>query len=269
MDYEKPMKLLLIEDDVSACRSFMECANSRTDLVFVGMTGRSDEGLELVKNKLPEAVILDMELNWGAGSGLEFLDKFIKMDFSIRPVVVVTTRNRSEMIQEQLHDAYGVDWIFCKLQEGYSPDMVISHLLKFRPYIHKRRGKGRTLEMQTLETPEELNNRLTQRINAELNAFGLSVKLKGRQVAEEAIALVLSRDRGDSDSVFHDLARKHKTHYNNIIRNLQTVINDAWDNHDDMEALLKVYTAPVRKDTGTPSPTEFVYYYADKIRKDM
>jgi len=268
MDSEKPMKLVLIEDDVSACKSFMEYANSRTDVVFAGMTGRGDEGFELVKSKLPEAVILDLELNWGEGSGYDFLDKFYKTEFDIRPIIVITTRNRSESIQEQLHEEYGVDWIFCKLQEGYGPEMVVRHLLKFRSYFYKRQNGGNP-ELKTLETPDELKARIMGRINAELNAFGVSVKYKGRKMVEEAIYMLINKNEKGSEQVFNDLARARKTHYNNVIRDIQTAIHDAWDNADDIEELMKRYTAPVRKDLGAPSPTEFVHYYADKIRRDF
>ncbi len=263
---EKPMRVVLIEDDVSACKAFMDCAKCRTDINFVGMTGRSDEGLEYVKTKLPEAVILDMELNWGEGSGLEFLEKFQKTDLSIRPIIVITTRNRSEIVQERLHE-YGVEWVFSKKQQGYSPEMVINHLLMLRPYLYTAHGSNTTL--QTLETPLELKNRILQRIESELNAFGISVRLKGRKLAEEAIYLLLSKNSKDTDTVFQDLSKTHKTHYNNIIRNIQTAINDAWSNHDDIEELLKVYTAPVRKDIGSPTPTEFIHFYAEKIRRSM
>jgi len=267
MDNEKPMQIVLIEDDSSACRKFMECANSRTDIVFVGMTGRSDEGLEYVRDKLPEAVILDMELNWGEGSGLDFLEKIQKTDLSIRPIIVVTTRNRSEIVQESLHE-YNVEWVFCKKQKGYSQEMVINHLLKLRPYLHTERYDGHNPSLQTLETPEELRNRVTQRIIAELNAVGISTRLKGRTLVIEAIFRLLNKDRKDTDTIFQDLAKAHKTHYNNVVRNIQTAIQDAWYN-SDIETLEKLYTAPVRKDLGAPSPTEFIYYYADKIRRSM
>jgi len=265
---KKPMPLVLIEDDVSACRAFMDCANSRTDVVFAGMTGRSDEGLEHVKTKLPEAVILDMELNLGAGSGLDFLEKFQKTELSFRPIIVVTTRNRSEIVLERLHE-FGVEWVFSKKQQGYSPEMVLNHLLTLRPYLHTVRGNGAACALQTLETPEELENRIFQRIDAELNTFGISVRLKGRKLVKEAIYLLLNKDEKDPDTVFHILAKTHKTHYNNVVRNIQTAIDDAWRNHDDIDVLLKAYTAPVRKDSGSPSPTEFIYFYADKIHKSM
>ncbi len=268
MDAVKPMKIVLIEDDVTECRKFMDCVNNRTDVVLAGVTGRSDEGIEFVKNKLPEAVVLDLELSWGKGSGFDFLDKFQKLILDVNPIIVITTQNRSLDIQRQIHVEYGVDFIFNKFQEDYCPDMVINHLLKFRPFLSKRHGINNPL-MQTLETPEEQQNRIKHRIKSELDAFGISHKYKGREIAEEAIYLLINKDKRDSETVFQELARKRGTHYNNIIRPIQAAVNDAWDNHDDIELLMKVYTAPVRKDLGGPTPTEFIHYYADKIKRDL
>lgn len=267
MDNVKPMKIVLVEDDVSACKAFIECANSRTDIVFAGMTAKSDEGIEFVKTKLPDAIILDLELNWGKGSGFEFLDKFQKLELDIHPIIVVTTQNRSLDLHSQIHEEYAVDFIFSKFKEDYSAEIVINHLLKFRAFANKRSGTNPAL--QTLETPEELQNRIKQRIKAELDVFGISVKYKGREIAEQAIYLLMNKGKKDTETVFQELARIRGTHYNNIIRTMQTAINDAWDNHDDPETLTKAYTAPVRSKDGGPSPTEFVFYYADKIRRDM
>jgi len=269
MDNNKPMKIVLIEDDAFACKKFIESANSRKDIVFVGITDDSDEGLEFVRNKLPEAVILDLELNWGSGSGTDFLKKFCKLELTIRPIVVVTTRNRSEMIQNQLHTKYGVEWIFCKEQNTYSSDMVIQQLLDLRPFLYKQQIGGNP-DLRTIETPEELQKRIMTRIGVELNDFGLSPKYKGRRIAEECIyRLINKKNDGDSERVFNELAVDWGTHYNNIVRPIETAITRAWNNPNDIERLLKVYTAPVRNEIGAPTPTEFIHYYADKIRQNM
>lgn len=267
MDLDKPMLVLLIEDDVSACRAFMDCVGGRTDIAFVGMTGCSDKGLEYVKNKLPEAVILDMELNWGEGSGLDFLENLQKTPLSIRPIVVVTTRNRSELVQEHLHE-YGVEWVFCKKQQGYSPEMVVNHLLRLRPYLRSARRGGLPGGLLTPETPDEIKSRIHQRIDAELNAIGISPRFKGRVLIRDAIFMLVSKEKKDSETLFYELSAMYKTHYNNIVRNIQTAIHDAWNNND-VDVLEKLYTAPVRRDLGSPSPTEFVHYYADKIRRSL
>ncbi|MCL2342866.1 MAG: hypothetical protein FWC62_03080 [Firmicutes bacterium] len=266
MEDDKPMRLILIEDDIAACRVFTDRAGGRTDVAFVGVTGRSDEGLEYVKDKLPEAVILDLELNWGSGSGLDFLEALQKTELSVRPIVVVTTRNRSELMQEHLY-SYGVEWVFCKKQAGYSPEMVLNHLVKLRPYLSARQV-GLSPELRTLETPEELRIRITQRIDAELNAIGISPRFKGRELLQEAILLLIGKEKKEFDTVFYDLSVKHKTHYNNIVRNIQAAIQSAWQNND-LDTLELLYTAPVRRDIGAPTPTEFTHYYANKIRRSI
>ena len=264
---KKTMKIVLIEDDVSACRDFADYARTTTEIVFVGMTGKSRDGLELAKNKLPEAVIVDLELNMGEGSGYDFLEELAKTELAIRPIIVITTRNRNDTIHTQLHAKYNINWIFYKLQKGYCPEMVIRHLLRFREFYHLQKS-GIDSDAKTIETPEELKDRIMSRIKAEMDAFGISVRLKGRKYAEESIhILVTNPNKGDS--VFQDVSKSVKNSYDNVIRAIQTAINSAWDNTDDIDELLKRYTAPVRKDKGTPMPTEFVHYYADKIRRDL
>ena len=268
MENDNPMKIVLIEDDASACKNFVDYANTREDIVFVGITGRSDEGLTLVKNKLPEAIILDLELSYGKGSGFDFLDNFHKTAFNIRPIVVITTRNRNDTIHTQLHAQYSIDFLFYKGQEDYCPEMVIRHLLRFREFYSTRQNTAYS-EMKSLETPEEFEKRIMVRIKAELNAFGMSVKYKGRRSAEQAILMLLCKGYNDSEKMFIDLAKKEKTSMSNVTRNIQNAINRTWDNADNIEELLIHYNAPVRRETGVPSFLEFVYYYAQKIRIDI
>jgi DNA-binding NarL/FixJ family response regulator len=267
MDNAKPMPLLLIEDDVAMCRQFIDCADKRTDVSFIGITGHSDEGIKLVKDRLPEGVILDLELNWGKGSGIEFLKELNAAEICFRPIIVVTTRNRSELVHETLHE-YGVEWIFCKKQQGYSPEMVINHLLSLRPFLHTEQRSNIPPELRTLETPEETRNRLINRIHTELNTIGISPRFKGSPYIREAIFLLISKAKNDSEMVFHDVAIKFDTRYNNVIRNIQAAIHDSWKN-TDAETLETHYKAHVRSSTGVPSPTEFIHYYADKISKTM
>jgi len=262
------MKIIIIEDDVSALKEFIDCASNRLDIIISGMTDSSDEGITYVKNKLPEAVILDLELNWGKGSGFDFLDKLNQLDLVLRPIIIVTTQNRNMAIQKQLHTDYAVHWVFSKFQEGYNPDLVFNHLVKFRTYLHSQNDDNKP--MKTLETPEEYERRIITRIKAEMNQFGISTRYKGRIIVEDAIfRLIFKDDKKESETVFQDLARARKTHYNNIIKCIQTAINDAWQNHDDIDMLAKVFTDPVRKDSGGPSPTQFIHYYAKKIRESM
>ncbi|MCL1806607.1 MAG: response regulator [Oscillospiraceae bacterium] len=101
MTKNKPMTLLLIEDDATERNKFTDCANNRTDISFIGMTGSSDEGLQLVKEHKPKGVILDLLLYDGMGSGLQFLTELKKEYLEPRPIIVVTTHIPPNLVYTQ------------------------------------------------------------------------------------------------------------------------------------------------------------------------
>lgn len=267
MGIDKPMPLLLIEDDVAECIKFKDCANNRTDITFVGMTSSSIEGLQCLKTRIPEGIILDLQLNKGRGSGLQFLEDLKNSDSVFRPIIVVTTSNRSELVYNHIEEN-GVDWVFCKKQADYSADLVLNTLLTLRKSLYARQGNELPVDMQTLESPEERLARISQRIDTELNLVGISSKYKGRKHLHDSIFLLINIKKGASEAVINQVAAAQKGNYSAIVRAMQTAINNAWAS-SSIEDLQVHYTARIDYRTGVPSPTEFIHYYADKIRKTM
>ncbi|MCL2248083.1 MAG: response regulator [Oscillospiraceae bacterium] len=267
MSDKKPMSLLLIEDDIAECAKFKNCANNRTDVTFVGMTGSSAEGVQYVTSHLPEGVILDLELHKGQGSGIKFLEDLKSKKLNRRPIVVVTTNTSSPIVHNHTRDN-GVDYIFYKGQSDYSPEMVINILLSLREFSHTAQNNNLPNDLQTIESPEELHNRIATRISAELNFIGINMRYKGRAHLEKAIFHLITNESDNSHSVISQVAISLKVPYNTIIRAIQTSINKAWKN-SCIDDLKKHYTMRINIHTGVPSPSEFIHYYADKIRKTM
>ena len=58
---QKPMKILIIEDDILECTNFKLCAQERNDIDIVAITDSDVEGLYFVKQKRPEGIILDID----------------------------------------------------------------------------------------------------------------------------------------------------------------------------------------------------------------
>lgn len=87
----KPMKILIIEDDINDCNSFKECEKKRDDIEIVAMTDSDVEGLKLVKAKRPEGIILDLELNNssnGSIDSLNFVTNLKKLNLNYEPIVM-------------------------------------------------------------------------------------------------------------------------------------------------------------------------------------
>lgn len=51
-------------------------------------------------------------------------------------------------------------------------------------------------------------------------------------------------------------------------RAMQTAINNAWRS-TSIDDLMMHYKARINYETGVPTPTEFIYYYRDKIKENL
>jgi len=267
INLDKPMSLLLVEDDHAECARFKDCENNRGDIVFTGITGSSFEGIKYVKNHLPEGVILDMELHGGEGSGIQFLADIKQEKLGFRPLIVVVTNSSSNIVYNHVHEN-GADLVFYKRQADYSPDMVINSMLAMRKSLHTTKNNSLPGDLQCLESPEQIKTRAMKRINTELDLIGVGAHLKGRKLLAEAIYLKMIVDNDSDLSVINQIAINQKRNYSAITRTMQTAINNAWAS-SCIDDLLNHYTAKVNYHTGVPTPIEFISYYSDKIRDSM
>ena len=130
----KPMKLLIIEDDIVDCNNFINCVKKRNDIEIVGITDSDIEGLKYVKTKSPEGIVLDLELNnsvTGSMDSLGFLTELRKMKLNYEPIVIVTTHVNSKRTYQILH-RNGVDLILYKDHPQYSTNLVLNHFINLR-----------------------------------------------------------------------------------------------------------------------------------------
>lgn len=259
----RPMSILLIEDDVYECENFKAFVNENNEVELIGVTNSSDEGLEIFKTYTPEAVVLDIELHEGQGSGLEFIENMKNLITDFRPIIVITTNACSKLLYNKLHEE-GADLIFYKHQKDYSPKLVVSTLLSLRKTLYKYNETDKNTK-KFIETAVEHEEKIANKVNNELDLIGISSHLKGREYLYNAITYLIKQQGKElNESPFNYLANKYKRSSSSISRVMQTAINYAWRTSapEDLETY---YKANVNYNTGVPSPTEFIYYYKQKI----
>ena len=257
----KPMKILIIEDDISDCNSFKKCAANRNDIEIVAMTDSDLEGLKLVKSKRPEGIVLDLELNnsaTGSIDSLEFLVNLKKLNLNYEPIVIVTTHVNSKRTYEILH-RNGVDLILYKDNPKYSSEHVLNN------FINLRNADIDYKETSIEEIIQNEEDKISNIINNELELIGVTAKLKGREYIHDAI-LYLVQDDSNKINVIQYLVNKYKKSGTTITNGIQNAIIHAW-RVTPVEDLEKYYTARINYETGIPTPMEFIYYYVNKIKK--
>jgi len=257
----KPMKILIIEDDLEDCNKFIDCIKQREDIELVGVTDSDIDGLKYVKTKLPEGIILDLELNnssSGNTDSLEFISNLKKLKLNYEPIVIVTTHVNSKRTYDILHRE-GVDLILYKDHPKYSCNHVLNQFITLR----KENVTAKTPSIE--EILEDGENKISTLINSEMDLIGVTSKLKGRQYIHDAILYLIQNEKSNLNVIQH-LTKVHKKSETTITNGIKNAIVHAWRD-SAIEDLLKYYTNRVNPETGIPTPMEFIYYYRDKIKK--
>lgn len=257
----KPMRILIVEDDINDCNNFINSIKKRDDFELVAVTDSDIEALKYVRLKHPEGIVLDLELNnskSGNTNSLEFLSNLKKLKLNYEPIVIVTTHVYSKRTYEILHRE-GVDLILYKDHPKYSCDNVLNNFLMYRNVSSDNEPKTISEEI------EDNENKISDLINHELDLIGVTSKLKGRKYIHDAI-LYLIENENSNINVIQYLTKIHKKSGNTITNGIQNAIIHAW-RVSSIEDLETYYTAKVNYETGVPTPMEFIYYYVDKIKK--
>lgn len=257
----KPMKILIIEDDIEDCNSFKNAVTDRKDIEIVAITDSDIQGLKYVKTKHPDGIVLDLELNnssSGSADSLEFLSNLKKLKLNYEPIIIVTTHVNSKRTYDILH-RNGADLILYKDHPTYSSEHVLNNFITLRKTTIPH--KVPTLE-EVMESEEE---KISNLINNELELIGVTSKLKGREYVHDAILYLIQNEKNHTN-VIQQLTKKYKKSGTTITNGIQNAIIHAW-RVTPTEDLEVYYTARINYETGIPTPMEFIYYYVNKIKK--
>ena len=258
---DRPFSILLVEDDPIDCQSIVQYIDTLEDVRLVGVTNNSDKALESTKDYQPDAIILDLELHKGTGNGISFLMMLAKESLSYLPYILVTTNNISPITHAQVRQL-GADFVMVKSQADYSPESAVDFLLSLRGVIHGTRKHNAASGSSSDEAPAEAKRRLLTQISTEIDLVGISPKAIGRSYLIDAIALLIS---GNKNGYITTIAQKYGKTNASVERAMQNAINSAWRSAD-IEDLQTYYTARIKSEKGYPTLTEFIFYYANKIK---
>lgn len=254
------MSILIIDDNETVC-NFEKYIKKKDGVFLSGHTNNASQALSLVKSLNPNVIILDLELEYGKGNGLTFLDEFNHSDFPYHPFILVTTNNTSQIINSHARVA-GADFIMYKYQQDYSPEMVINFILSMKKEILELASSSSIPEIPDQLLQEDSALHIKKIIKEELLRVGISPKVKGFQYLSDAILIYMD----DTYCVTHKVATLYGKSEPSVERAMQNAITKAWAAYGT-EHFSKHYTAPIRSDKGVPTLLEFIAYYANLIKE--
>lgn len=230
---DNTLTVMLVEDEEDTCTQITGYADSKENINIVKVTNHSEDAYNYTINNLPDAIILDLELHQGGGSGLDFLEKLSTTFGMYKPFILVTTHNTSELIYKQVR-ALGADFIFQKYSKDYTFKSPIDFLLIMKNTIINNR---KVRLMQGSDYIIELEEQLRQNIEKELAPLNFRKRSKGYVYLSEMI-------------------------FNTITHNLSYSLDDVANKYNKS---VPSYEDSIDRGKGHPTLKKFVLYYAKKL----
>jgi len=261
----KRIDLLVIEDDEATCLEYEQVCKQYDDVFLIGTSAHAKEALKITEEFKPNAVVLDLELQKGSGNGIDYLTHLDDYMLKVKPFVLVVTNNVSPITQSIVRNA-GADFIIVKSQADYSVEMVVNFLRSIISKIPDMNPNFPTSSPAIKKRIEEdYNQRLVKRITTELDIIGISPRFKGRNYLRDAIEMICHKEQ---TYICNEVAKKYGKTSSSVERAMQNAIDHAWKT-TDITTLDEHYRAYVNPNKGVPTLTEFIYYYADKVKNNI
>ena len=237
-----------------------ELINSDKDLTLVGKANNGEDMCQIIKNKQPDVVLLDLIMP--KMDGLSVMDEVAKnKNLKKAPQFIVITAVGQEKITE---DAFrkGASYYIMK---PFQNETVLNRIKFIRQEVqHDNHRLGNTV-INVHEAPEE---NLEDRVTNMIHEIGIPAHIKGYHYLRDAIALVVENMEllgAVTKELYPTIAERNRTTPSRVERAIRHAIEVAW-NRGKLETINALFGYTIQNDKGKPTNSEFIAIIADKLR---
>ena len=235
---------------------------SDKELNLVGKANNGEDAYELIRDKQPDVVLLDLIMP--KMDGLSVMEQ-INHDKEIRkhPNFIVITAIGQERITE---DAFslGADYYIMK---PFDNEMVINQIKLIRDRDMKKTSEPRKVNAYE-KYQEPVERDLEADVTNIIHEIGVPAHIKGYQYLREAIMMSVN-DIEMLNSItkilYPTIAKQFQTTSSRVERAIRHAIEVAWS-RGKMDTIDELFGYTINNGKGKPTNSEFIALIADKIR---
>lgn len=237
-----------------------ELINSDKDLTLVGKANNGEDMYQIIKNKQPDVVLLDLIMP--KMDGLSVMDEVAKnKNLKKAPQFIVITAVGQEKITE---DAFrkGASYYIMK---PFQNETVINRIKLIRQEVQQENYRLGNTVINVHEAPEE---NLEDRVTDMIHEIGIPAHIKGYHYLRDAIMMAVE-DMDVLNAItkimYPEVAKKNHTTSSRVERAIRHAIEVAW-NRGKVDVLDRLFGYTVSNGKGKPTNSEFIALIADTIR---
>jgi two-component system response regulator (stage 0 sporulation protein A) len=269
---KEKLTVLIADDNQDFSGTLASYIESQEDMEVIGMAKDGNEAVEMIKNTLPDIVLLDVIMPHLDGLGV--LEKLQNLNTSKKIVYIMLSAVGQDKITQRAIDL-GAEYYVVK---PFDIELLIKRIRELKFYrggqsnnnsILSREEKQKYIELSKESAKSEEN--LEALVTNIIHEVGVPAHIKGYQYLREAIMMVVN----DIDvinqitkSLYPKIAYKFNTTPSRVERAIRHAIEVAWG-RGEQDVVQNIFGYTISAAKGKPTNSEFIAMIADKLRLEL
>lgn len=270
------ISVLIADDNKEFCSILNDYLLNQRDIVVTGIAKDGIEALDLIQEKEPDLVILDIIMPHLDGLGV--LEKLNNMNLNKMPrVIILSAVGQDKITQKAIK--LGADYYVVK---PFDMDVFIKRIRDmFNSTESSEQSVNRLAQQNTMVSRETISQQvapeksepqdLETEITNIIHEIGVPAHIKGYMYLREAITMVVNDMEllsAVTKELYPSIAKKYNTTASRVERAIRHAIEVAWG-RGQVEAINKLFGYTINTEKGKPTNSEFIAMIADKLRLEL
>ena len=272
------ISVLIADDNKEFCSILNDYLLNQKDIVVTGIAKDGREALELIKEKEPDLVVLDIIMPHLDGLGV--LEKLNSMNLAKIPrVIVLSAVGQDKITQSAIN--LGADYyvvkpfdmdiftkrireMFNSTEAGQEAAQNTTNSSSMSSSVAMKATTNSAISSPSSKGPVDLETEITSIIHE----IGVPAHIKGYMYLREAITMVVNDMEllsAVTKELYPSIAKKYNTTASRVERAIRHAIEVAWG-RGQIEAINKLFGYTIHNEKGKPTNSEFIAIIADKLR---
>ncbi|PFT35684.1 sporulation transcription factor Spo0A [Bacillus cereus] len=255
------IKVCLVDDNKELVSMLESYVAAQDDMEVIGTAYNGQECLNLLTDKQPDVLVLDIIMPHL--DGLAVLEKMRHIERLKQPSVIMLTAFGQEDVTKKAVDL-GASYFILK---PFDMENLTNH-------IRQVSGKANTMikrplpSFRSATTVDGKPKNLDASITSIIHEIGVPAHIKGYMYLREAISMVYNDIEllGSITKVLYpDIAKKYNTTASRVERAIRHAIEVAWS-RGNIDSISSLFGYTVSMSKAKPTNSEFIAMVADKLR---
>jgi len=258
------LNVAIADDNDRMVQMLDHIVSSDEELQVVGKAGNGEELIEIIKEKEPDVVLLDIIMPKLDGLGV--LDRVNREPDLKKPAfIIISAVNQQRTTVEAFN--LGAEYYILK---PFDQTNVLNHIKRVRARGERILPRDRKEERQGESLADYLEQNLETDVTNIIHEVGVPAHIKGYQYLRDAIIMSVTDEEmlnSITKILYPTIAKKHQTTSSRVERAIRHAIEVAWS-RGKMDTIEELFGYTVSNGKGKPTNSEFIALITDKIRLD-